>query len=168
MKSSSCEFASELCLGQAPVAEDGFGRYLQHFSRLLCGQAAKESQLHHLALSWVHSGQRFQGSVHGENVWRCLDGDGKSFIQLQMDGIAAALPIVPGTRKIDQDTSHQTSAEREEVSPIPPANAFDTGKPDVDLVNKRSGLQQVSLLLSRQTLRRKPAKFLIHQGNELI
>ena len=64
----SAKLAQQPELGHLPFPLHRIGRDLEDLGRLLHAQAPKETQLHHLALSQVHTTEPVQGRVQGSEV----------------------------------------------------------------------------------------------------
>src|ERR1700676_5424529 len=62
------QFAVEPCLGRAPVAHHGYGRYFEYLRRLFHTESPEETQLDHLRFSGIHARESLQGIVQRNQV----------------------------------------------------------------------------------------------------
>lgn len=163
---SSSQLTKQPSLGELPVPHDRVRRDLQHAGRFLDTQSAKETQLDDATLALVDLRERFERVIESDQVVRPLVRSAQLFDERHLHGAAAALLILPRSRVIDEDATHQAGGHREEVRAILPVDALHVHEPYVRLVHQRRGLKRVTRPLTPHAPFGDAMKLVLDERNE--
>jgi len=83
-------------------------------------------------------------------------------------GAAAALPVVPRSRVIDENAAHEARGQRQEMCAILPADAAKVDEPNESLVDESRCLQRVIVTLAAHLDAGETAEFLMNDRDQFV
>ena len=116
-------------------------RDTEHLCRFVHGQTAEISQLDDLRFSFVDSCQPPKRPIHRQHIHRRPRTDGS---EAGRRNLAIALVGPTSASVVGENPAHLPGAQREEMGSILPVEFLQPGQPHVQLVDERSGLEDVS------------------------
>ena len=131
-----------------PFALNGSARDGQGVANLLERQARKKTHLCNAALSRVEQreiGER-RVQIKQVHVWRMADRG--VIVDHDARPLTGTFRHHPAPGVIDQNPAHQLGCDREELRPVTPVGLPLIDEPEIGLVHKRRGLQDVSRALA--------------------
>lgn len=154
--------------GHPPFAFNGGSGNAHYFGGLLNGETSEESELDELSLIRV---ERLQAV---ERLIEFVEGDfrdrGETDAVVDRENLCVATALlrtlVAGV--VDENAPHQLGGHAEEVGAALPVYPCLIHQLHVGFMHKRGCLQRVVCPFPPHIVCRDPAKFLIHDGEELI
>jgi hypothetical protein len=157
----------EPSFGDTPIAFDGFWGDAQHRSRLVHGQAAKETQFDDLTLSRVQFSEAMQSGVHLKQLGRLFRRKNKAFVKRNDWPPTATLFSQVSAGVIDQNVPHDLGGNREEVRTILPTRRGLLHQSQVGFVDECGGLQSMVHSFAPHVSCSHLPKFAVNQWHEL-
>src|SRR6266404_430912 len=114
----------EPCLGELPVARNGYYRNLENLGRFFHAQTAEVLHLDDPAFALVKSFKSGQGCIQLEKIIRAPFDESHCFIQRNSLRAASAFGPIVTLRMIDEYAAHHLSRYSDEVRAVLPLDLF--------------------------------------------
>src|SRR5262249_16240368 len=122
---------------QAPVTSHCTDGNLEHFRSLFKAQAAEETQLYNLALSWRQSCQRRHCFIERDNVRAAIGRNQSHIVEVDMSRAGASFGVSVCTREVDQYPAHQLCGDGKEMRAVLPLHILPIDQPQICFVDER-------------------------------
>jgi hypothetical protein len=119
-----------------------------------------------LTLSRVDGRQCGQRIIQRDEVPIRLTGDDQCFVEGDTHRLTATLLVLPRARVIDQDVSHHTCGDREEMGAIMPGDALRIDQAQIRFVDEGRCLETVSRPLARHAPSRNLVQLTLDERNQ--
>src|SRR5206468_8998218 len=130
--------------------------------------ASEETQLDNPALTRIDLRECIKCRIQSDNVGTALGCDTKRLIQRQHPIPSSAFEVIPGSRVINENTSHELSGDSKEVRAVLPAHVPNTNEPLVGLMDQSCRLQCVAREFPAQVPVRDSPQLVIHERHQFI